>query len=107
MTDDEREKLIEEMVREIYEETMNYDYSFDYVKEVVLDAARAALAIAEAAFEKKIKEAYIEGFSCANEMIIRAAQDHEAWDHWYSSRSFASLRASIPEKNDDRSETPQ
>jgi len=87
MTNEEREKLIEDMALKIYDEAMSDDYSFDYVREVVLDTARDALAIAE----RRIRE------DCAE-----IARQHEILEieRFYSKRArdiTAAILASIPE----------
>ena len=98
MTTEERKKLIEDMARKIYEETMSYDYSFDYVKEVVLDAARSALAIAEAAFAKEIEEAYKEGWDDKEDKFHITSFEHT----WKTSNARAALLTSTPEQSNDR-----
>ena len=81
MTNEEREKLIVDMAQAI---AVAVDPD---------DAARAALAIAEAAFAKQIEAAYKEGW-CDNSL-----DDQYDWDFEYAWKASETktILASIPE----------
>jgi len=88
MTNEEREKLIEDMANAF--ERTGYDVS-------TINSMAAALAIAEAAFAEKIEAAYKEGWDDKEDKFHITSFEHT----WKTSNARRAILASIPEKNDD------